>query len=852
MGRALVNKNKMASGGKAKKLPKKVKKYSGGTTDAGSEDEGMSVAEGGALGGAALSTTGNLIAPAFNDAASQNVVKSASSAAGTGMAIGATAGPLGAAIGAGAGAILGTTTALIANAKMKKEEAARKKKIQEALETQLRDLKLETTDVFSTKESDYNNLRVKDGAFTSAPRGKGRPSAFMAEGGVVDGEGGPKDDAIRTTLKESSVVVPAENAAMAEALRADMLPKKGGKMKAGGKVPVALSDGEHVFTPEEKKKIDKALSERGVDPNAVWNTLIPNPSPGNELADGTKNVKDIIKGVKPNPFVVNALKDKPKPKQKVENISFEDFVLQAKKDFKSMPRQKYIEKYGYDNAEPVNLRNSYAAKTGNPRPKVDSSEYDKAVIDADRKKIVGPDPTKITKKTPAKKQEPSKSVKEIIASVEKTNFIKGVDSLLDGTKKESNSVASSKKKESTSASVPKEQTKNKVQPTKLDLGSGVKTPEILAGIEPSRWLQNSGLLSEKDKNDLARKRKEEADSIIMELGLSDQFKKANADANASAEDYLKKRYPGKTLGEIRAGIAAAGKSKPATAAPATTPATGSGKGSGKPKTTTIADPNPTGGLPSTLPRTDGGFYDFPEDEADKNKVKEALTPPATTNEVTDPWADKSKSSNTAQGETLSAGQILALGQTLGGMLTASEKRPEDTMNPIFVSRVATAIGNAEAAKEEAKYGFTYKQRNAISQGLEESRRGAMAGTLQSGAGSAGLSAALRGLSQDKNRALIDVEAKDAEVRQMKQGRADQVSAQADNMAGALDQRGRQIFADDLDEHWKNAAAASDLMNAGLTNFFNAIEDRKIEKERAKRNTQPVYLTTSAPTTEKKG
>lgn len=87
----------------------------------------------------------------------------------------------------------------------------------------------------------------------------------MKEGGEVSGAGGPKDDKVKMTLQERSFVVPAENADKAEALRKKYLGKTTKKMKSGGNVPVKLSDGEHVFTPEERD----VLESNGVDLTAL-------------------------------------------------------------------------------------------------------------------------------------------------------------------------------------------------------------------------------------------------------------------------------------------------------------------------------------------------------------------------------------------------------------------------------------------------------------------------------------------------------------------------------------------------------------------------------------------------------
>lgn len=99
-----------------------------------------------------------------------------------------------------------------------------------------------------------------------------------AEGGEVSGAGGPKDDKVKMNLQERSFVVPAENADKAEELRKKHLGKTTKKMKSGGDVPVKLSDGEHVFTPEERD----VLERNGVDLTA----LAPNATDDFNLKHG--------------------------------------------------------------------------------------------------------------------------------------------------------------------------------------------------------------------------------------------------------------------------------------------------------------------------------------------------------------------------------------------------------------------------------------------------------------------------------------------------------------------------------------------------------------------------------------
>lgn len=84
------------------------------------------------------------------------------------------------------------------------------------------------------------------------------------KGGVIKGKGTAKSDSIDAQVKENSFVVPAENNHIAEELREKLLgdnPSTTAKVKQGTGPKVKLSNGEHLFTPEERMKLEK----KGVD-----------------------------------------------------------------------------------------------------------------------------------------------------------------------------------------------------------------------------------------------------------------------------------------------------------------------------------------------------------------------------------------------------------------------------------------------------------------------------------------------------------------------------------------------------------------------------------------------------------
>lgn len=251
-------------------------------------------------------------------AAGAGALKGAGTGASMGASIGtAIGGPVGTAIGAGAGALLGAgtgaTIGLIrqnkgekelaeaeAAALQRKKEEEEMKRYQISLAKQMQERKMGFANggtvgllggAQQSKNVDGNVLTEEErnksmgyvpeytnpettkfgldiGGGISAPL----PTLPMfKDGGKIEGPGTAKSDSILAKVKPGSFVVPAENAKKAEAIRQGLLD--GGKVKTAPSVKkkanlnqedgelVKLSNGEHLFTPEERKKIIYELGE---------------------------------------------------------------------------------------------------------------------------------------------------------------------------------------------------------------------------------------------------------------------------------------------------------------------------------------------------------------------------------------------------------------------------------------------------------------------------------------------------------------------------------------------------------------------------------------------------------------
>lgn len=108
----------------------------------------------------------------------------------------------------------------------------------------------------------------------------GKVKQMCSEGGEIKGKGTAKSDSIEAEVKEDSFVVPAENAELAKGIRKLYLkaPNKKANLKQEEGEPVKLSNGEHLFTPEENEYLESI----GIE----LEDLAPNAEEGNKKADG--------------------------------------------------------------------------------------------------------------------------------------------------------------------------------------------------------------------------------------------------------------------------------------------------------------------------------------------------------------------------------------------------------------------------------------------------------------------------------------------------------------------------------------------------------------------------------------
>lgn len=123
---------------------------------------------------------------------------------------------------------------------------------------------------------------------------------FKANGGTIKGKGDGKSDSILSKINgvgipAGSFITPAENNDKAKAIRANILGENPNKVaqfkKEGGETAeVAVSNGEHLFTPKEKKKITNLLGEE------ILEELAPNAEEENDEMNCGGDVKKLKNG----------------------------------------------------------------------------------------------------------------------------------------------------------------------------------------------------------------------------------------------------------------------------------------------------------------------------------------------------------------------------------------------------------------------------------------------------------------------------------------------------------------------------------------------------------------------------
>jgi len=280
-----------------------INKYQNGTTKDGVGESKPDLAGISSLGGELIGT--GIDAYDRREGRSSIAGQSASGfykGAGKGAAFGMKlGGPKGAAIGAAVGGLYGGISGAMSGKKEKEERLGAVKQeayakatgAQESMNPNRGPVKLES----------YNEQDTKTGL-----------AGLFAKGGTIKGEGTGTSDSIVTDINkrgipEGSFITPAKNNEMAKGIRRIILgqnPDKVAEFKKGGTTnsdKVAVSNGEHLFTPAEKEKIIKYLGKEILEklaPEAEENEMEKKKGGMIKRADGSYSKRGLWDNIRAN------------------------------------------------------------------------------------------------------------------------------------------------------------------------------------------------------------------------------------------------------------------------------------------------------------------------------------------------------------------------------------------------------------------------------------------------------------------------------------------------------------------------------------------------------------------------
>lgn len=768
-----------------KKAPKR-KKLSAGTPDSGSKDNnGATKKEIAGAIGASLPMISTIVDATDANSDFKDITRSTM----TGASAGAMFGPWGLAIGGGAGLITGAVMAGINKRKMRQAQA----NANAALQKSLTAAKLNSSSQTSLEDSDLNIVNSSDDLKKLA-----QP---LKSGGTVVGPGGPKDDKVKGNLPKGSFVVPAENAAVADYLRNAFLPKKAGVASVKGEgEPVAVSNGEHIFTPEEKQK----LKRLGVNLDA----LAPNASPDNKLAPGgeVKSNKELAKRT-------TSTGNKALDKLVDEAIASGDPKKIKEAQDKVLAYDENANRRGNSNGHDsytqlgVALSNINAVEKGKAQQKQAIADNTDAYNNQYKVRAMDLEIASAMKKG---QQRPAFQHKFNQQYLKVYNSAKSV---IDN---------------------PADHTADEIKQAKQKMSD---LTDVMA------FVKKSDVTSVESFNNLSK---------LTNPGVSWFFGNTKDDAPAPATKSSNPVVKQVSNNIPLVTVDAAGNLMPATNAAAKTT---SNKVNGPVKRKDVASAPSIPAISvfgnEIIPTGPKASLALPKGKEQKDLSIPANTTPDNYVSNTDLPAfnfgkEDKKDPNSEHDVIEKIGgpaALAALGQVgVGVLANIGNVRPVDSIAPESLVAYAQTTKYNNDMKERAGYGFTDTEMAQIMNNLESNRVQASNTVLGSGTAGGNL-AMVRQLAQDKNKAVVDATVQSASFQDQKiqqQGVSQQMmNAVADGIA----QKRRKLFEDDLNDYMQTEAASSELIRAGITNYIgikNLEADRKARIEREKKaNADPL-------------
>ena len=622
-----------------------------------------------------------------------------------------------------------------------------------------------------------------------------------ANGGEIKGAGTGTSDSIKAKVKPGSFVVPAENSEIAKSLRKKYLSENNEKanLKQGGGVDVKLSNGEHLFTPKEKEKLEsKGIALSKLAPNAEENV--------NKYAEGGTIGMEYNR-------LANELKTAQSERQPKERIRY----LQTQLDI----AKRYIEKNGPSEKIDGNDKwrvfskgmSDYYKKETEKKSEASSKSTQQSTTTAE---TTAPEKSMADKAVP---KAPTTAKAPATTTTPKTSTAKAPKTAT--TSLASNAAAATEPmlldEKGYKAIDAFENSKGSTQGTSMNKGDGYsKTKEK----EISDYVKNN--IGMDVWNRMSPKLKMQTYSWMFNHGADDSVLKGLA--HAADYDAMQKLHPGDTDESRRA------LTKQEALDIIKKADLSSDKVYNDYKDQALKQQYQS--LADNYDPTKGGFDEgqsiykksWENRSTDLDYLYDGKTPPTTPANPNDSKEAPATTTTTPPPTTKEDAKdrigenILAAGQMGYGLysLIKDGKMPVDKIDP----EVNKAIARAE---QDAMYGYDMSTKSQLKSDLESSRIGLVNLATQSAGGDAMQANALaRAATNQYSKGLAELASNDTTLQMQKKG-------YRDNLVMNRAAMNRQLYQDKLNAFNMNQETGAQLLGAGITNFYtNRRMDRQMK------------------------
>lgn len=599
-----------------------------------------------------------------------------------------------------------------------------------------------------------------------------------ADGGKITGPGTTKSDDIPAKVQRGSFIVPVENAKLAEMLRKQYLPKEAGKAKlkqTGNAAEVKLSNGEHMFSPEEYDILVAAgVDVDGLAPNAEKNkTSFAGGGPV-----GGDPVAELIKQIEADKKAAAEKRKKQEEERKKKKVEEKDKqkVAQAQQTGSEAKKEEEQAKADLDAAVQKTQENvkKYGGALDGDVEKINKAKanYDAAVANTDNQS--NPDNYEFSDwdggyvyKEPAAAPNVQPKVATAPGEFKSAGAFNKANSALEPAPASSAPAAAPVSTQTAQPAVTAP--KSGAAPASGNRGGGTapaSTPEATSEMTPEMKAFQAAFI--KEHGGIGG-----GEAPATAEGES-RFKAVASDP----VDELLKKYDELTLagkvgeaGEIEKQIAELG---------------------GQAKLSAHKSKVGAGNTKTFIPASDT----------------------AETAEATGSTAGIPPSPIKRAYEAIGPAGVLAIAQFgLGAAQSMKNKAPVPTVDPVLLQRRNEAMQKANMGLSPAEYGNAANRIESNRANVMRAISGVAGGDVGTIVGNA------RMASIDANRSRLDLESANNRMKQ-------QNEARADNLVAAVAQQRQQVFAQNMNMFNQQQAASAGLMSAGLENLFGSISSRE--------------------------